>query len=206
MVPEETLAADFVLFCGYFTLPALRGAPSIGLMNRVRTAGGRIFFDSDWDPQGWNQESRAEVARLLPLVDVFLPSDEEARGLTGIEDPAAAGRELQRISGGRVVVKLGQEGCMVLGPGGEHRVPAPSVRVRGTTGTGDSFNGGLMYAISEGRSGRKPCGSRPVWLPRWSPEPRGIATRRWKRLCRWPSRLGLIARLTPMLDPGLRPD
>jgi sugar/nucleoside kinase (ribokinase family) len=150
MVPEETLAADFMLFCGYFTLPALRGAPTIGLMNRVRTAGGRIFFDSDWDPQGWNQESRDEVARLLPLVDVFLPSDEEARGLTGIEDPVAAGRELQRISGGRVVVKLGQEGCMALGPGGEHRVPTPSVQVRDTMGAGDSFNGGLMYALSEG--------------------------------------------------------
>ena len=88
-----------MLFCRYFTLPALCGALTIGLMNRVRTAGGRIFFDSDWDPQGWDQESRNEVARLLPLVDVFLPSDEEARGLTGIEDPVAAGRELQRISG-----------------------------------------------------------------------------------------------------------
>ena len=39
MVPEETLAADFVLFCGYFTLPALRGAPTLALMNRVRAAG-----------------------------------------------------------------------------------------------------------------------------------------------------------------------
>jgi sugar/nucleoside kinase (ribokinase family) len=150
MVPEETLAADFVLFCGYFTLPALRGAPTLALMNRVRAAGGRIFFDSDWDPQGWSQESRDEIVSLLPLVDVFLPSDEEARGLTGLEDPVAAGRELQRISGGRVVVKLGAEGCMAFGPGDERRVPAPSVRVSDTTGAGDAFNGGLMYALSEG--------------------------------------------------------
>jgi sugar/nucleoside kinase (ribokinase family) len=148
MVPEEGLAADFVLFCGYFTLPALRGAPSIGLMNRVRDAGGLIFFDSDWDPQGWSQDSRDEISRLLPLVDVFLPSDEEARGLTGLEDTVAAARELQRISGGRVVVKLGPEGCVAFGPGDEHRVPAPSVRVSDTTGAGDSFNAGLMYALS----------------------------------------------------------
>jgi sugar/nucleoside kinase (ribokinase family) len=39
LVPEETLAANFVLFCGYFTLPALRGAPTLALMNRVRAAG-----------------------------------------------------------------------------------------------------------------------------------------------------------------------
>jgi sugar/nucleoside kinase (ribokinase family) len=150
LVPEETLAANFVLFCGYFTLPALRGAPTLALMNRVRAAGGRIFFDSDWDPQGWSQESRDEIARLLPLVDVFLPSDEEARGLTGLEDPVVAARELQRISGGRVVIKLGPEGCVAFGPEDEHRVPAPSVRVSDTTGAGDSFNGGLIYALSEG--------------------------------------------------------
>src|SRR5215218_924774 len=60
MVSEETLVADFVLFCGYFTLPALRGASTLALMNRVRAAGSRIFFDSDWDPQGWSQESRDE--------------------------------------------------------------------------------------------------------------------------------------------------
>ena len=50
----------------------------------------------------------------------------------------------------RVVVKLGREGCMAFGPGDENSVPAPSVRVRDTTGAGDSFNGGLMYAVSEG--------------------------------------------------------
>jgi argininosuccinate lyase len=109
---------------------------------------GVSLFDSDWDPQGWSQDSRDEISRLLPLVDVFLPSDEEARGLTGLEDTVAAARELQRISGGRVVVKLGPEGCVAFGPGDEHRVPAPSVRVSDTTGAGDSFNGGLMYALS----------------------------------------------------------
>jgi sugar/nucleoside kinase (ribokinase family) len=150
MIAEEAMDADFVLFCGYFTLPALRRAPTLGLMNRVRAAGGRIFFDSDWDPEGWSQESRDEIARLLPLVDVFLPSDEEARGLTGLEDTVAAARELQRISGGRVVVKLGSKGCVAFGPSDEHRIPAPSVRVSDTTGAGDSFNSGLMYALSEG--------------------------------------------------------
>ncbi len=150
MVPEEALTADFVLFCGYFTLPALRGEPTVGLMRRVRTAGGRIFFDSDWDPEGWSRESREEISRLLPLVDVFLPSEDEATGLTGLEDPLAAARELQQISGGRVVIKLGPEGCVSFGPGEEHRVPAPSVSVIDTTGAGDSFNGALMYALSGG--------------------------------------------------------
>ena len=150
MVPEEALAKDFVLLCGYFTLPALRGDPTLELLERVRAAGGSTFFDSDWDPAGWTRESREEIAQILPLVDVFLPSEDEARGLTGLDDPLAAARALQQASGGRVVVKLGASGCAAFGRGEEYRVSAPSVRVSDTTGAGDSFNGGLMYALSTG--------------------------------------------------------
>jgi ribokinase len=47
-------------------------------------------------------------------------------------------------------LKLGSDGCVASGPGDEHRIPAPSVRVSDTRGAGDSFNGGFMYALSEG--------------------------------------------------------
>src|SRR5215217_5889303 len=103
MVPPEALARDFVLLCGYFSLPSLRGEPGVQLLERVRAAGGCTLFDCDWDPAGWTQESREEVAEILPLVDVFLPSEDEARGLTGLDDPLAAARALQHISGRRVI-------------------------------------------------------------------------------------------------------
>jgi sugar/nucleoside kinase (ribokinase family) len=154
MVPSEVLKQDFVLFCGYFSLPAFRGEPTLRLLKRVRAAGGSTFFDCDWDPAGWSRESRQEIAEILPLIDVFLPSEEEAQGLTGIDDPVAAAQALQQISGRRVVAKLGANGCAAFGPGEDYRVPAPSVRVSDTTGAGDAFNGGLLYAIS--------CGTK--WL------------------------------------------
>ena len=150
MVPSEVLEQDFVLFCGYFSLPALRGEPTLQLLKRVRAAGGCTFFDCDWDPAGWSRESRQEIAQILPLVDVFLPSEEEVQGLTGIGDPVAAAQALQQISGRRVVAKLGVNGCASFGPGEDYRVPAPSVRVSDTTGAGDAFNGGLLYAMSRG--------------------------------------------------------
>lgn len=151
MVPPEALAKDFVLLCGYFSLPSLRGEPAAQLLERVRVAGGCTFFDCDWDPAGWSQESRDEIAQILPLVDIFLPSEDEARGLTGLDDPVAAAQTLQQVSGGRVVAKLGANGCVAFGPGvEEHWVRAPFVRVSDTTGAGDSFNGGLLYALSGG--------------------------------------------------------
>ena len=150
MVPPEALAKDFVLLCGYFMLPSLRGEPTLRLLERVRADGGCTLFDSDWDPGGWTTESREEVAQILPLVDVFLPSEEEARGITGLADPVAAARALQQISGRWVVAKLGANGCVAIGPEEEHRVPAPVVRVSDTTGAGDSFNGGILYALASG--------------------------------------------------------
>jgi sugar/nucleoside kinase (ribokinase family) len=150
MVPSEALAKDFVLFCGYFSLPSLRGEPTIRLLERVRADGGYTLFDCDWDPGGWTEESREEVAQILPLVDVFLPSEDEARGLTGLDDPVAAAQALQQVSGRWVVAKLGANGCVAFGPREEHRIPAPHVRVSDTTGAGDSFNGGLLYALASG--------------------------------------------------------
>ena len=150
MVPPEALTKDFVLFCGYFSLPSLRGEPTLRLLERVRDAGGCTLFDCDWDPAGWAQESREEVAQILPLVDVFLPSEDEARGLTGLDDPIAAAQALQQVSGRWVIAKLGANGCAAFGPGEEHRIPAPLVRVSDTTGAGDSFNSGLLYALSDG--------------------------------------------------------
>jgi sugar/nucleoside kinase (ribokinase family) len=150
MVPPEALDRDFVLLCGYFSLPSLRGEPAVQLLERVRAAGGCTLFDCDWDPGGWSRESREEISNLLPLVDVFLPSEEEARGLTGLDDPLAAARALREVSGGRVVAKLGANGCAAFGPGEEHWISAPPVQVSDTTGAGDSFNGGLLYALSGG--------------------------------------------------------
>ena len=150
MVPSEALAKDFVLFCGYFSLPSLRREPTIRLLERVRVDGGYTLFDCDWDPGGWTEESREEVAQILPLVDVFLPSEDEARGLTELDDPVAAAQALQQISGRWVVAKLGANGCVAFGPREEHRIPAPHVRVSDTTGAGDSFNGGLLYALASG--------------------------------------------------------
>jgi argininosuccinate lyase len=150
MVPTEALAKDFVLVCGYFSLPSLRGEPTLRLLERVRADGGYTLFDCDWDPGGWTTESREEVAQILPVVDVFLPSEDEARGLTGLGDPVAAAQALQQISRRWVVAKLGANGCVAFGPGEEHRVPAPFVQASDTTGAGDSFNGGLLYALASG--------------------------------------------------------
>ena len=72
--------------------------------------------------------------------------------VAGTETVAKAGRELQRRSGGWVVIKLGADGCMAFGPhGGRLASPAPVVEPQDTTGAGDAFNAGLVAALAAGQ-------------------------------------------------------
>ena len=152
LIPADATDCRSLLVCDYFCAPALRGEPTRGLFARARATGARTFFDTAWDPAGWAQDARAEVLGLLPEVDVFLPNDGEARALTGsTEAPERLARELQTLSGGWVVVKLGERGAVAAGPeGAELAAPAAPARVLDSTGAGDAFNAGLIVALDEG--------------------------------------------------------
>ena len=155
MVPEDAVATSFLLLCGYFTLSTFRGRPALALLQRARRGGATIMLDPDVEAGGWSAGARREIRELLPVVDWFLPNEHEARGLTGVSNPVEAGRALQRRSGGWVVVKRGMEGVAAIGPdGGLLRVPVAPVDARDTTGAGDSFNAGLVHALSEGQQSR----------------------------------------------------
>jgi sugar/nucleoside kinase (ribokinase family) len=152
MLPADVLRSRFVLLCGYFTLASFRGRPAVEFLERARGEGATILLDPDVEAEGWSRAARDEIQDLLPLVDGFLPNEHEARGLTGIDDPEEAARALQRRCRGWVVVKLGAEGAAGIGPDGRTlRIPVPPVEVRDTTGAGDSFDAGLLFALSRGR-------------------------------------------------------
>jgi sugar/nucleoside kinase (ribokinase family) len=155
LVPADALRCDNLLLCDYFVAPALQGEAARGLLDAARAAGARTFFDTAWDPGGFTAATRSQVRALLRSVDVFLPNEAEARALAGTDaDPVYgtrdAARALQADSGGWVVVKLGARGCLAVGPGDtELTAAAPVVIAADTTGAGDAFNAGLVYALSE---------------------------------------------------------
>jgi sugar/nucleoside kinase (ribokinase family) len=157
MIPADSLRTENLLLCDYFVAPALQGEAARGLLDAARASGGRTFFDTAWDPGNFASTTREEVEALLSSVDVFLPNEAEACAIAGVDGDAAglAARELQSVSGGWVVVKLGGRGCVAAGPDGvELTVPAPAVQVADTTGAGDAFNAGLVHALSEGAGWR----------------------------------------------------
>jgi sugar/nucleoside kinase (ribokinase family) len=82
-VPDEALAARFVLLGGIFLLPALGGSGAAGLLRRAKANGAVTCFDPGWDPEGWTPQTLAELSSAFASVDVFLPNEAEAAAITG---------------------------------------------------------------------------------------------------------------------------
>lgn len=100
--------------------------------------------------------SAAEVRRLLPHVNVFMPSAVEARFLTGENDLPRAARMLKEWGAESVVVKNGPDGALALDRQGKLDVIA-AIKVDNvvdTTSCGDSFCAGYIAATLRGRPWR----------------------------------------------------
>ncbi len=92
----------------------------------------------------------------LFTVDVLSPNQSEAEQLTGIAAADLAGadraaRELLRRGAGRVVLKLGPEGALIVdGEGPSQHVAAFAADVVDTTAAGDAFTAAVAVGLAEG--------------------------------------------------------
>ena len=104
------------------------------------------------------------TAPYSPVTDEFLsgcylvtPNEVAAEGLTGIcvsdlESADKAAKVFKDKGVQNVVITLGSRGVYVNEDGKSEIVPAYKVNAIDTTGAGDAFNGGLLTALSEGKT------------------------------------------------------
>ena len=113
----------------------------------VTAASGTVILN----PAPW-----ADVRDLADVVDVLVPNQAELAYLIG-EEPAAdidgVLRQARRLAmRGTLVVTMGGQGALVVGPrGSAEHLAAPDVAVVDTTGAGDCFCGVLAAELAEGR-------------------------------------------------------
>jgi ribokinase len=91
---------------------------------------------------------------------LITPNETEAEELTGIavKDIESANRAAQVIFDKgvqNVLITLGGKGVYVNTEGKSEIIPAYHVKAIDTTGAGDAFNGGLLTALSEGKTLRE---------------------------------------------------
>lgn len=103
---------------------------------------------------GWHEDwlSDANALSALREIDVFFPNEVEARCMTG-EDAPKRMLEFFRSAGiKRVALKLGPQGAALLSDGNIVFAAAPPVTPVDTTGAGDCFDAGFLYAWLSGMS------------------------------------------------------
>ena len=141
---DTVLAAPIVHLGGTGLLRTLDGERSRALLEEAKRRGCTVTFDLI----AASAETIALVEPLLPFVDYFMPSIEEAMDMSGRTTPEdCAGFYLDR--GARCCVfTLGGEGAFYAHADGTRiRMPAFAVDVVDTTGCGDAFDAGFVAAL-----------------------------------------------------------
>ena len=93
----------------------------------------------------WIEGKRKELVQTLQKIHVLIINDSEARLLSGEFNLIKAGRAIQKMGPGTVVIKRGDNGVTMLQGDDIFSFPAlPLEDVYDPTGAGDSFAGGFM--------------------------------------------------------------
>ncbi len=128
----------------WLLLPHLSYGPHNEAMFAAARAGGvQIFMDCQHNPATLETPG---VAEALRQVQVFAPNQSEALALTGSPTPAAALEKLSTLAP-LVLLKCGPDGALARRGAQVVRSPAlPVTQVQDTTGAGDCFNAGFLWA------------------------------------------------------------
>lgn len=120
----------------------LPGVESV--LEYARSHGVGTSLDPQWDEsQQWRH-----MKEWVPLLDYLFLNQDEALSLTGAGTAAEACRELGALTA-CPVVKTGADGALILEDGEPLKVPGFQIEVVDTTGAGDSFDAGFVYAVLE---------------------------------------------------------
>lgn len=91
------------------------------------------------------------VAQVLPHIDYFIPSVEEAQALTGLTDMKDMARQFIDIGARCCIFTLGADGAYYHHSDGTvFKVPAFNITVKCTCGCGDAFNAGFAVGLCRG--------------------------------------------------------
>ena len=136
--------APIIHLGGTGLLKRLDGPASLTLLKEAKARGRTVTFDLI----GANAETLGIVAPLLPYIDYFMPSIEEAKDMSGQATPEDCARFYLDKGAACCVFTLGGDGAYYANREGTRlKSPAYDVKVVDTTGCGDAFDAGFIAAL-----------------------------------------------------------
>jgi len=147
LVDDDLLAQARHIHVGSFFLQEKLRPGLPRLFAKARGAGVTTSLDAGWDDTGrWGYN----LMETLAHTDIFFPNESEARAITGLDDLEKAAYSLAKICG-IAVIKCGRQGALFC-DGGQIQKAGTYLGMEAvdTTGAGDSFNAGFLYAYLAG--------------------------------------------------------
>lgn len=144
--------AKILHIAGAFLMPSFDGKPTAKVLEQARKFGIITSLDTAWDSKGnWMKL----LEPCLQHLDIFMPSIEEARMITGKETPSEIAESLLSYGIGTVALKMGERGSYTRTRDWELYLPIYKVNTVDATGAGDAFAAGFLAGISKGWDHRK---------------------------------------------------
>ena len=141
---DAVFDAPIIHLGGTGLLRRLDGPASVTLLREAKARGRTVTFDLI----AANAETAAIVKPLLPFIDYFMPSIEEARDMSGQITAEDCARFYLDHGAMACVFTLGSEGAFYAHKDGTRLAsPAYDITVVDTTGCGDAFDAGFITAL-----------------------------------------------------------
>lgn len=151
-IPQALLKeADIVYFGSAMAMTGMNDGGLAELFRRAREAGKLTVMDAAIDETKTDFDWMRALAPVFEQTDIFFPSIDEARLITGRDTPEEMAACLRGFGMKAFGVKLGARGCYVTDFINARYMPGlTGIPVVDTTGAGDSFLAGLIRGISQG--------------------------------------------------------
>jgi 2-dehydro-3-deoxygluconokinase len=112
----------------------------------AKDAGVKISFDTNLRLKLWSlSRAKAIIQHVASFADFFLPGLEDARQLTGLDEPQQIVDDYLKMGANVIALTLGDQGVLLASQNGmrEH-LPGISVKLADATAAGDCFDGGFL--------------------------------------------------------------
>jgi sugar/nucleoside kinase (ribokinase family) len=141
---DHVFDAPIIHLGGTGLLQTLDGAPSARLLREAKRRGRTVTFDLI----ATDEHTISLVKPLLPYIDYFMPSIEEARDLSGKQSADDCADAMLDAGSSACVFTLGSDGAFYADQMGVRKQsPAYDIQIVDTTGCGDAFDAGFITAL-----------------------------------------------------------
>ncbi len=126
-------------------LEKLDGQASVDVLKEAKERG----CITTWDLIAATEDTLTIVEPLLPYIDYFMPSIEEASVMSGKNDPEEAAKFYIDRGVQNCVLTMGEKGSLFMSKDKKIITPAFDIQVIDTTGCGDAFYAGMITALAK---------------------------------------------------------